>query len=382
MTGTIHYILNAPMPHKKAYGIQCAKMCEAFVRQGIRVVLVCPPSDSSDVSLKDFYKLNTDIEVVRVPALNRYNEGKVLFIVSTITFMVSSFAYLLKEKWKGHLERTYTVDMDAISFTLLPLLGVPCFVEIHGRKFNSFLARLFFKRVRGIITVNPHVAEELSQVFGISRERIIVETNGVDDSWLAFDKTRNEARAQLSRPVSERIVTFIGRFYSWKGLDILPKALALTPEITCYIIGGSKEEFQRATGIDEIPDNIHFPGEIENHEVPVWLAASDALVVVWPKQQDPFYRNMSPMKIYEYMALRRPVVGANDTAITDSAPGGEMILYEPGDEKDLASKLCLALDGGSKVDQIVEHAYKLAAQHALSARAARIEELMSIRTRK
>src|SRR3989344_4789036 len=53
----IYYIANARMPSEKAYGIQLAKMCEAFIEQGIEVELCIPRTLRSHISLKEFYSL-------------------------------------------------------------------------------------------------------------------------------------------------------------------------------------------------------------------------------------------------------------------------------------------------------------------------------------
>ena len=66
MPRTIHYIINARLPHKKAYGIQALQTYQSFVERGFRVVLVCP-STRDRTPLEEFYKLRHPVEVVRIP---------------------------------------------------------------------------------------------------------------------------------------------------------------------------------------------------------------------------------------------------------------------------------------------------------------------------
>lgn len=375
----IFYVINARLPSKKAHGIQATQTCQAFIEAGVNLVLVIPRTRvaTQTPSLKEFYRLRVDVPTVMLPALDWYDRGRVGFIASSLSFMVTSFFYLLSLRMRGAIDAIYTVDTNTFSLAFLPLTGIPCFAEIHVTKPKNFANRLFFRNARGIITLNTKVRDELMTTFGLPVERFIVEPCGVEASWFEEHISQEAARKKLSIPENTRMVTYVGRLYSWKGLDILPKAFALIPTIDCYIVGGSKEEFIAATGVRDIPPNIRIMGACPHYEVPLWHAAANAFVVPWPKNQLAYHEYGSPMKLFECMAAKRPLVSADHITITCVVPRSAALLYKPGDATDLAQAIERAF--AENTGSMVERAYETAKKYTLPNRAIRTKAFIKSR---
>lgn len=372
MPRTIYYVVNANLPHKKAYGIQIAQTCQSFIKRGQRVILITPRGRSR-ISMRAFYSLDVDIERVEIPVPSAYHLGRAAFAFSSSIFMAASFVYLAIIRLRGRVDCVYTIDMDSFSSTFLPLLRVPVYSEIHATKRATLYTRFFFSRISGVATLNSIVRAQLLESFKLAPAQVIVEPCGVDASWLKHDADKLAARRQLGLAPDARIAAYVGRFYSWKGLEILAPACARMPEIVCFLVGGTKEDFLRIAQDTSLPGTMHFPGECRNSEVPTWLAAADVLLVPWPRQ-DHFHHLITPMKIFEYMALRRPVVVGDDPTMSSVIGQDEALFYRVGDPEDFVSQVRAAFN--SDTQGMVARAYQKAARHTLDGRAERILALM------
>lgn len=368
MITKIYYVANARIPSHKAYGIQLAKMCEAFVEQGIEFELLIPRTLHAHTPLKEFYGLRVDVPTRTFAGLDWYDRGRVGFAFSSMVFMASVCWYLL---WQRGFALIYTIDMDSYSFAPLALLGAPIAVEMHSPKSANILTRLFFKKARYIITTNPLIRDALANTFNLAPERFIVEPNGVDPH--AFEvPQREDAREELGLPRDTKIVLYVGRFYDWKGMGVLQKAaLDLEKEkILVYLVGGTKEEFERRTSGPSMP--LCFGGSVDHKDIALWCAAADVLLILGTRTNEFSYRYTAPMKLFEYLASGQPVIAADTPALRSLVSEHEAAFYTPDDPADLAQKIRTTFAHPEKSTQSSMHGLREAHEHLWSRRAERI----------
>lgn len=366
----IYYIANARMPTEKAHGIQIAKMCEAFIEAGIDLTLVVPNRTTDSRSIREYYGLRVDVPMVRLPALDCYSKGHFGYVVSSVSFICSYLFFLMGKKLQERRFVLYTVDMDTFSSSILTLLHQPLFSEMHGAKRSTVASRLLFKGVRGIIAINRIIVEELQHTFPSSQTRYLVEPNGVDIS--SFPKTsKREARAALGLPQDISLVLYSGRFFEWKGLEVLPQAAAVSSAIHWQVVGGTKEEFERIVK-EPLPGNLFFAGSRPFNEMPFWCAAADALIVLGTKRDIQSYRYTSPMKLFEYFAAERPIVASGTPALREIVSEQEVFFYEPDDAQDLARAVQHAVIPGEESETHVTAAMLRAVASSWHARVERI----------
>ncbi len=364
----LYYVVNARMPSEKAHAIQIAKMCEAFIEAGVDLTLVVPNRKHVKKTPREFYSLRVDIPVVYVPTLDLVSFGGYVF--QAASFALSSLLYLTGKK--GVI---YTVDMDTFSSSLLPLTGLQVYTEMHNGKPSHLFQRMLFKRVKGVIAVNRLLKEDLQASFPETKATYLVEPNGVDTA-LFSRKDKGEARARLGLSTDAKIALYVGRFFNWKGLELIPEAARLLPEVTWHLVGGSEEAFRRVTG--KSPEkNMHFTPDVPQTEVPWWCAAADALLVLGTDKDKQSWRYTSPMKLFEYLYMERPVVATATPAIQEIVSATDSLLVAPGDPNDLAEKVATAIKGGEGVTRMVGAARVRIDGHTWKARAKRILAFMS-----
>ncbi|MDE1919370.1 MAG: glycosyltransferase family 4 protein [Patescibacteria group bacterium] len=370
----LYYIANARMPNEKAHGIQIAKMCEAFIEAGVDLTLVVPNRRTVSQSLRDYYGLRVGVPLVRLPALDWYALGRVGYFLSSLSFMLSYTLFVWRKKLAGEDFILYTVDTENYSSSALALVDRPLFSEMHGSKPRTFAQRLLFKHARGIVAINSIIAEELGKNFPRSRVRYLVEPNGVDLlQFSGIDK--KDARARLGLPSDASIVLYAGRFFAWKGLELLPPAAAAAPSIRWQVVGGGREDFARLVEAP-LPGNLFFAGSRPHSEIPLWLAAADAFVVLGTARDRQSYRYTSPMKLFEYLAAGRPVVASDTPALREIVSEKEALFYAPDDARDLARAAARAAAGGDDVMARVAAGKRRASDCSWRARARRILRFM------
>lgn len=354
----IYYIANARMPTERAHGVQLAKMCEAFLEAGIDLELVVPKRKTDTRSVKEFYGLRVDIPLKRLRIPSLYMFARFGFFLGSLSFAVRYFFYLGWKRWvRGEKFIVYTTDLDQFSFFLIPLLGVPYFVEIHDAKRWSWQFTLLFKYTVGIITINKIIKKELIDVFSIAPGKIMVRSNGVDLAAFARVPSREEARAILALPDDKPIVVYVGKFYEWKGIDdVVQAAQLIGNDADIYIVGGDADELMRISGRKIVPSSLHCVGHRPFTEVPLWLAAADMLLLLGTKRNEYSYLHTSPMKSFEYMASRTLIIASATPANCEILGNGEALLYEPDNANDLAEKIRYALSHQDAIHTYADYA--------------------------
>ena len=162
-------------------------------------------------------------------------------------------------------------------------------------------------------------------------------------------------RTQLGIPLDVPVIGFIGSLGLWHGVEVLIEAfdrlLRGHPDIAArdprlLIIGdGDRMPMVRALIAKlGLADRINLTGVVPQAEGVRFLASSDILVSPHVPNPDgsPFFG--SPTKIFEYMALQRPIAASRLGqlgALLDH--GRTALLTEPGNPDDLAEAIATLL---------------------------------------
>lgn len=352
----ILYVVNARLPTEKAHGIQIAKMCEAFIETGVSVEIIAPSRGRDTRTLREFYGLRVDVPVrrLRVPDWYGFRIG---FVVSSFVFALRYFFHLC---WRRFILRErfiiYTTDIDQFSFFLIPLLGIPYIVEMHDAKKKRLRFRLLFSRARCIVVVNRIIKSEIAEVFGIAQEKIAVWPNGYDAHFFSSPEEKDAARAGLGLPYDKKIALYVGKAYPWKGLETIVDAARLLPDVLFYFVGSTADDLRAIGVFGDQPENLVCMGHRELREIPRWLWAADVLLVSGTAGDPYSYRHTSPMKLFEYMAARRPIVASRTPAIEAVVSDEKVFFCRPDDAPDMAEKIAWVLAHQEEADKKCAHA--------------------------
>lgn len=183
-----------------------------------------------------------------------------------------------------------------------------------------------------IVTVSQVLKEELIQR-GINPEKIIYYPNCIDPQIFNPDNFAtefcNKLRKQHHIPEDSILLTFVGTFGVWHGVDVLAKAIRLlidTDEdwviknkVRFMLVGyGVKmSDVQSILNHDKYKPYVTFTGLIPQHETPGYLAISDILLSPHIPNSDGSKFFGSPTKLFEYMAMGKAILASNLEQIGD-----------------------------------------------------------------
>jgi glycosyltransferase involved in cell wall biosynthesis len=192
--------------------------------------------------------------------------------------------------------------------------------------------------------VSETLQEILVRDYGIDREKIVLVPNGVDIEFI------NPELHLEKRLFSGFTVGFIGSLYAWSGLDLLLKAIAALRkeglDISLVIVGdGAMEaEWKKQSQELGIESHVAFLGRVPWQDIPQYIAGFDVGYSGQVQlQMGKMY--LSPMKLYEYMAMAKPVIASAfedaKRLICDRQTG---FLFNSGDLEDLKRTLSTAYE--------------------------------------
>ena len=227
-----------------------------------------------------------------------------------------------------------------------------------------------WSHAEGYVTITRGIASDLAARFG-DRSTLVVAPSGVRLS---------PARRFSLPPVETPILAYAGHLYPGKGVEILLHAVALLPGVRAVIIGGYPNDADlakmRALARELIlDDRVEFTGQVEPQRVSTLLEAADLLILPVTGARS-FTLYTSPMKLFEYMALGKPIVASDLPAIREVLCDGEnAVLVEPDSPTRLASGVRRVLDDRVFAERIAHGAFDDAAQYSWEQRAERLERL-------
>jgi len=334
------YIANVRIPTEKAHGIQIMKMCESFALHNVEVELVLPQRfNKIKEDPFEYYGVRRNFKIKKLPCLDLITLDKYIghlgFWIESITFNFFVFPYILFKK----ADIIYTRDEFSLPLILFKKNLV---FEAHTFPKNYFLYSLFLKRLKKIIVITQKLKDFFTKK-GISADKILIASDGVDLEKFNIKDSQEECRRRLSLPIDKKIVLYTGHLYEWKGAQILAKASQfLLKDMEIYFVGGIDEDVRKFK-VQNSKLKIKVMGHKPYSEIPFWLKAADVLVLPNSGKQDISKYWTSPLKLFEYMASKRPIIASNLPSIKEILSENNSFLVEPDNPEKLAGGIKNAL---------------------------------------
>jgi glycosyltransferase involved in cell wall biosynthesis len=217
-----------------------------------------------------------------------------------------------------------------------------------------------------VVTVSDVLRDEL-RGRGVEERRIVAYPNCVDAEL--FDPARFDAaarsavRARHGIANDALVATFVGTFGRWHGTEVLARAIRRLVRESPDWLADRRLHFLlvgdglRMPEVEETLSGRKGPfhtlaGLVPQAEAPAYLAASDLVLSPHVPNEDgsPFFG--SPTKLFEYMAMRLPIVASELDQIGDvlqpgvrvselpavgPPPEAVALLVAPGSERELVA---------------------------------------------
>lgn len=370
------YIANIRIPSEKAHGLQIMQNCEAFADANARVNLWVARRFNTRAlgKIRDpwaYYGVRRNFELRRLPCIdlialvpNRTDAlAKLAFYLQLWTFTLSVVVGALFKQADVYYSR------DPLPLLLLSLFRPKraLVYEAHrlsGAGGGRWLQTQVVRRVGTVIAITGALAEDL-RLLGADPEHLLVAHDGIRAARFEAMPDRAEARRLLGWPEQAFIVGYVGRLQTLaldKGVSGLIDALRQVEGASLALVGGPDDNAEqlRARWLRfGLPaENFLYAGQVPPNDVPLYLSAFDVCAMPHPKNTH-FARHTSPLKLFEYMAARRPIVASDLPGFAEVVRDGtSALLVPPGDTAALAEAITRLRDNPGLRQFLADTAYK------------------------
>lgn len=180
---------------------------------------------------------------------------------------------------------------------------------------------------------------------GVNEQKIVLNPNGVDPEKFRPGVGGVSVRTRLKIEDDSVLVGFVGSFGPWHGVTELAEAITLIPNDTnakFLLIGTGRlrEQVESTISSAGFSDRVIFTGAVPHDEVPVLLDACDILVSPHIPLADGSEFFGSPTKLFEYMAMGKPIVASKLGQIGEVLQDDRTaLLVEPGNVDELSAAI-------------------------------------------
>lgn len=251
----------------------------------------------------------------------------------------------------------------------------------RGRLWQPLLQRLdrtLLRRADGVVSLTETFARELEERGWRPAARTAVLPDAYDEA-LYHPLERSSCRETLGLPADGQVLVYAGLTFSYRGLELLLEALAALaprfPALRLELVGGRLAEIaglrERACALG-VEGRVHFRGSVPRTEVPRYLGAADVLVIPGTVSG----ASASPLKMFEYMAMGRPIVCVDIPALREVLDDDTAYFFPSGDAPALARALETALTRSEEAEKKGEQARLRASAYTYGRRAERLLEIV------
>ena len=307
----IAYISSSQIPSHTANSIHVMKMCHAFAENGHDVILFVREICKKFTKEKDifsYYGVSPKFKILERP----YRKLKYKYEVYTTGIWAA---------WKSKRMKADLVYCRNITGCLFSaFFGLPVIFESHspvsyGGKFQEYLFRRLIRTtgLKKIIVITHALKRYYENNYPEIVDKIIVAPDAADPI-----STNDELGNKVKFSKSNRTqIGYIGHLYKGRGIELIINLAKNIPDADFHLVGGTTKDIGYWKKLTKTVDNLFFhgflpPSEADKYKVSfdILLAPYQAKVIVSDNKSDTS-KWMSPLKVFEYMSSRKPIVCSN-----------------------------------------------------------------------
>lgn len=324
----IHYLSFSRIPSRDANSIHVMSMCESITTNGHEVTLFAKKAKKLGGNIFDYYGVANSFKVVRsvfprIPII-----GDMIYGIETLRKLLF---FSTPDLYYGR----HPYLMFFVAFTNTPLIYEAHDVpesRVHKLVENRILNAGKFKR---LVLISEALKKEYTRIFPkLDENKILVAHDGAQ---LA---TKNPSSVAIINQDKDFHVGYTGHLYPGRGINVIMKIAKKLPSIQFHIIGGSEQDIKKWHHRNEA-NNVHFYGHVPHHDIPAYLNQFDVLLAPYQKKvtigggKGDTSRWMSPLKIFEYMAAKKPIICSSLPVLQEVLKDNyNALLCNPENERD------------------------------------------------
>ena len=354
---------------------------DALVGEGATVDLVCLGSENAPRR-----EVLNGIDVLRVPLKNP-RRGKFEYAFRYGAFILTSSVIFAVRSLARRYDLVYVHNMPDILVlsSLIPkVLGAKVVLDLHdpmpelmmtifrvpqNSQSVQFLARLekwSIARADLVITVNV-ACKRIFSSRSCRPEKIAVVMNSPDGQIFPFRAKRSEAFTGVdgNKPF---VIMYHGSLVERNGLDVAVDALSrvrkVVPTAELRIFGQNTpflERVMEAARTKNLQETVRYFGPRRLEDLVTEIDNCDLGVI--PNHRNAFTDINTPTRIFEYLALGKPVIAPSTPGIQDYFSKESLLFFEAGNPGDLAQQIEYAFSHPREVHESVRRAQQVFLEH-------------------
>jgi glycosyltransferase involved in cell wall biosynthesis len=230
----------------------------------------------------------------------------------------------------------------------------PFVLEVIGNRVTG----LQLRRSKMIVAYTGGMFEGTAEA-----SRVVIVTGAVDTDVFRPDSASGEGVRRRYSLGDAPVVGYVGTFQEWHGMSELVTAaqsiLRSRGDTKFLMVGPYYKETERKVASAGITNSFVFTGPVQYHDVPGFMNASDVLVAPYNPEKIESTEQVrkhglgSPLKVFEYMSVGKPVVTTDVRPISDPIENGITgYLVPPGDSDALAAAVLRMLQDGTEAGRV------------------------------
>jgi glycosyltransferase involved in cell wall biosynthesis len=360
------------------------RAAEALVQEGMKVELICLREPGRDAGRETV----NGVDVLRVPLQRR--RAAFWYVFQYAIFLLIALGILAARC----LTRRYSLvhvhnmpDILVLCAVIPKVLGAKVILDLHdpmpelmmtifkldqesGRvRTLRRLERWSIQRADLALTVNL-ACKRLFVSRSCGPEKIAVVMNSPDEQ--IFGAGRAGSRRAARREESERfVIMYHGSLVERNGLDLAVQAIGRVEDVGGGVelrIYGAETPFLarvmesvRAQGLADV---VRYLGPRRLEDIVEAIAECDVGII--PNQRSVFAELNTPTRIFEYLAMGKPVIAPRAAGILDYFDDDSLILFELGNAEDLARRIAWVRAEPGKAAETVRRGQEVHRAHAWS----------------
>ena len=358
------------------------RAAEALAAQGAHIDLICLRDGDGEPAHETYGNIN-----VRRVRVKRHRGGKLGYVAQYAAFILASFFYLGRRSLTRHYDLVHVHNMsDVLVFSAIvpKLLGAKIILDLHDpmpelmqtifKLPEDSFSVLVLKRLEQwsihfadlVLTVNL-ACKKIYSSRSCHPDKIKVVINSPDDD--VFRLQRTDARnGNGSDPF---VILYHGSLVHRNGFDLalesLEKVTKTIPFVRLKVCGERTaffEEVMKSAQQRGLDRNVDYLGPCNLNEIVE--AIEDCNLGIIPNHRNIFTEINTPTRIFEYLALAKPVIAPKTRGIQDYFGDDDLIFFELGDADDLARKIAFAYSHPGYVAETVKRGQAVYLSHTWS----------------
>jgi len=325
----ILYISKSVIPSRTANSVHVMKMCHAFANNGNEVVLLAPEIKSeyekNVIDIYQFYGVKKNFKIKKLWHPN--------FKFGAIFYTLSILFYLLANKKFNLVYGRFLYGCFIATFLKKEVI-FETHNSIHNFKnyslfiFNKLIKNKYFKK---LIVISNALKRIYLQNENLSNDKIIVAHDGADE----VSDFNN--RISLFGEKNSIKIGYVGHLYKGRGIELIIECAKQIKDMTFHIVGGldSDIEFWKKFSKNLNVLNIFFYGFVPPKQVASYQNSFDIVLAPYSSKVSVFGNKgntsefMSPLKIFEYMSFKKPIIASDLPVLREVLSEKNSILVEP-----------------------------------------------------